>query len=93
MSEIIERVARAIDPLAWTEPLQQSTEFRRHRSRELAVAALLAAREPTEAQIIAVDRACHEHWPNARKMAVAMQAAMIDAALSDPNQPARGGAN
>lgn len=49
---------------------------------EDARAAIKAMREPTEAQIRAVDKALHEHWPNARKMAVAMQHAMIDSALS-----------
>src|SRR5687767_3548124 len=45
-----------------------------------ADAVLAAMREPTEAQIRAVDAAAHEHWPNARKMAVAMVEAIVDAA-------------
>lgn len=36
--------------------------------------------EADEATIRAVDKACHEHWPNARRMAVAMHAAMLSAA-------------
>ena len=32
--------------------------------------------QPTEAQIRAVDAACHKHWPDARKMAVAMYQAV-----------------
>jgi hypothetical protein len=39
--------------------------------------------EPSEAVIRAVDAACHDHWPNARKMAVAMHAVIIAAAQED----------
>lgn len=77
MSEMIERVARAIHGDA---PLWEDCKFARY---DQAIAAIKAMREPTEAQIRAVDKACHEHWPNARQMAIAMQHALIDAALSD----------
>lgn len=80
----IERMVRAMreeDPL----PLSMFTD---QDLRELAVASLRAIREPSEAQIRAVDAALHEHWPNARKMAVAMHYALIDAALtSQPQEP------
>ena len=38
--------------------------------------------KPTEAEIRAVDRACHERWPNARQMAISLRAAML-AALTE----------
>lgn len=36
--------------------------------------------QPSEAVIRAVDKAAHEHWPNARKMALGMYAVIRDAA-------------
>lgn len=38
---------------------------------------VLVPREPTEAMIRAVDKAAMERWPNARKMAEAMHAAIL----------------
>ena len=38
---------------------------------------VLVPKHPTEAMIRAVDKAAMERWPNARKMAVAMHAAIV----------------
>jgi hypothetical protein len=45
----------------------------------------LLPEEPSEAIIRAVDKAAHEHWPNARKMAVGMYAVIRKAALRSPD--------
>lgn len=44
--------------------------------------------EPTEAMIRALDAMLHDHWPNARKMAVAAHAAML-AAAPEPHTSAK----
>lgn len=43
---------------------------------------------PSDMVIRAVDKAAHEHWPNARKMAVGMYKVIRDAALASASQPA-----
>lgn len=51
---LVERVARALDPLAWAALGLADTEklaFRRKRSMEQAVVAIRAMREPTEAML------------------------------------------
>lgn len=55
----------------------------RHRA---AGQAELLPEEPSEAVIRAVDKACHERWPNARKMAVAMYGVIREAALAPLSQ-------
>lgn len=44
---------------------------------------LIAMRDPTEAQITAIDAALHDNWPNARQMAVAMHHTLVDTAMSE----------
>ncbi len=48
-----------------------------------ARAALEALREPSKEMVRAIDTAAHDHWPDAKKMAVALWAAGINAALEE----------
>ena len=84
MSNEVERVAHVLrDESRFPSG---TARFSMARARELARAAISALddgwrpvpREPSEAQIRAVDAALHEKWPNARAMAVAADRALVD---------------
>lgn len=82
MSEMVERVARAISPKTWDDPVCGGL------AKEAARAAIEAMREPTEAMMKAGE-ACDEMWDeftatpkHAASCEVHWQA-MITAALSD----------
>jgi hypothetical protein len=60
MSDVIERVARALDPLAWAMPDHEETAFRRLRSLEQSYVAIKALAEPTEPMLTAAEGALGE---------------------------------
>lgn len=60
--------------------MQQSIEIGALKSRLCNASNL--PEEPSDAVIRAVDKAAHEHWPNARKMAVGMYKAIREAPVS-----------
>ena len=53
-------------------------ELHYYAARAAFTTALDHMREPSEGVITAVYAACHNHWPDARKMAVAMNRAIVD---------------
>lgn len=77
--EKIEECARA---LCEAQGVRRIDANEMARAREEALAVLQALFPPSEGMVRAVDKAGHEHWPNARKMANGMMEAMIQSILS-----------
>jgi hypothetical protein len=92
-TEMVERVARALEPSLWSPasgPVVWTAEKReamRLQARHLARAAIEAMREPTEAMVaagIAQARDCTDNWSaSAPCVAECLFPVMIDAALAE----------